>query len=437
MKTADYFVMALNAGAYKKKRWVLSVFSVLIDSKPQGWPFEIVRTEKNVFFRDPTDLNVLITLDDAKVNEPVLSFKDKLAVTPELVPNLDRNITTTAGNLLFNYYVLIYALGRKIPYMEGRISAKQVERIIEPRLISNPVDNGANYDPNDLNPIYVSEYKKFNKAMFALMGFTQLCVPSATPRTMSTDPRIPAMREKLLEKYAGRLNDPAIISIIDQELIKVDKEWMANDPDGGAGFYVNENKSYDVVRKKVFLMHGAESGFQEGTEVDFIKNSLNEGWDIEKLPTMVNSLREGSYNRGRDTALGGEAVKFLGRVFQNTMVTEKDCGSNLGWMKDFTEANYQQFVGFYRITPQGPVLMDEAYTRSQIGKQVHVRSPMLCKTPKTAFCECCIGAKNAMNPTSLGLMAADVGSQMMSISMSAMHGKSLKVSRYSFKDSII
>jgi hypothetical protein len=186
----------------------------------------------------------------------------------------------------------------------------------------------------------------------------------------------------------------------------------------------------------VFLMHGAESGFMEGTEVDFIKNSLNEGWDIEKLPSMVNSLREGSYNRGRDTALGGEAVKFLGRVFQNTVIAEKDCGSTLGWMKDFTEANYQKFVGFYRITPQGPVVMDEAYTKSQIGKQVHVRSPMLCRTPKTAFCECCMGAKNALNPTSLGLMAADVGSQIMGIFMGAMHGKSLKTERYDFKKSI-
>lgn len=436
MKTADYFLMALNGGAYKKKRWVLSIFSVLIDSKPQGWPYEIVRTEKNVFFRDPTDLNVLITLDDAKVGEPVLSLKDRIAVTADQVLNLDHDITTTAGNLLFNYYVLIYSLGRKLPYMEGRVNAKQVEKLIEPRLSSNPENNGADYDPNDLHPIYVSEYKKFNRAMFGLMGFTQLCVPSATPRTMSTDPRIPAIREKLLEQYAGRLHDPAIISLIDQELIKVDKEWMANDPDGGAGFYVNENKSYDVVRKKVFLMHGAESGFMEGTDVDFIKNSLNEGWDIEKLPSMVNSLREGSYNRGRDTALGGEAVKFLGRVFQNTVIAEKDCGTKLGWSKTIESGNYQHFVGFYRVTPNGPVLMDEAYAKSQIGKQVIVRSPMLCLTAKTAYCECCMGARNAVNPTSLGLMAADVGSQMMSISMGAMHGKSLKTAPYNFKEAI-
>jgi hypothetical protein len=436
MKVADYYLAALNAGAYKKKIWVLSLFSLLVEPKAYRFPYEIVKTEKNVFFRNPEDLDDLVLLDDALVSRPVLTFKDKLQITPDRVPNLAAPITTTAGNLLFNFYVLIYSMGKKIPYMEGRLTPKMVEGLIQPRLTSNPVNNGENYDPNDLNPIYVSEYKKFNRAMFALMGFTQLCVPSATPRTMSTDPRIPEIRNKLVEKYKDRLNDPAVISMIDAELIKIDKQWMADDPDGGAGFYVNENKSYDVVRKKVFLMHGAEAGFQEGTDVDFIKNSLNEGWEIEKLPSMVNSLREGSYNRGRDTALGGEAVKFLGRVFQNTVIAEKDCGATMGWDKEVTEDNYKEFAGFYENTPKGPVILEEAYLKGKIGKTINMRTPMLCRTPKTGFCECCMGAKNALNPTSLGLLAADVGSQMMGIFMGAMHGKSLKTAKYDYLKSI-
>lgn len=436
MKVADYYLAALNAGVYKKKIWVLSLFSLLVKPKEYRFPYEIVKTEKNVFFRNPEDLDDLILLDDALVSRPVLTFKDRLKVGPDRVPNLASEIETTAGNLLFNFYVLIYSMGKKIPYMQGRVTPKMVEAIIHPRLTSNPVGNGANYDPNDLNPIYVSEYKKFNRAMFALMGFTQLCVPSATPRTMSTDPRIYEVRKKLIEKYKDRLNDPAIISLIDAELIKIDKEWMKNDPDGGAGFYVNETKSYEVVRKKVFLMHGAEAGFKEGTEVDFIENSLNEGWDIEKLPSMVNSLREGSYNRGRDTALGGEAVKFLGRVFQNTVIAEKDCGSTLGMEKLVSDDNIKEFVGFYEVTPKGPLLLDEPYLKSKLGKTIIMRSPMMCRTPKTGFCECCMGAKNALNPTSLGLLAADVGSQMMGIFMGAMHGKSLKTAKYDFKKSI-
>jgi hypothetical protein len=47
-----------------------------------------------------------------------------------------------------------------------------------------------------------------------------------------------------------------------------------------------------------------------------------------------------------------------------------------------------------------------------------------------------MGNPNAINPTALGLLAADLGSQMMYIFMSAMHGKQLSTSVYSFRKSI-
>lgn len=271
--------------------------------------------------------------------------------------------------------------------------------------------------------------------MFGLMGFAQLCVPSATARTMTTDPRIPELRAKLLNKYKDTLHESATVVKIEQELIAMDKEWMKNDPDGGDGFYIY-GKSYDVVRKKLFLMHGIETAFKDGADIDLVTNNLNEGWDIDKLPTMVNSLREGAYNRGRDTALGGEAVKFLGRVFQNTTIVEEDCGSNLGWSKSITEDNYMGFIGFFKIVPKGSEELTEASLKASVGKSLTIRTPMMCKTPRTGFCVACMGRRNAINPTALGLLAADVGSQMMGIFMAMMHGRSMKVARYSFKDSI-
>jgi hypothetical protein len=47
-----------------------------------------------------------------------------------------------------------------------------------------------------------------------------------------------------------------------------------------------------------------------------------------------------------------------------------------------------------------------------------------------------MGNPNAINPTALGLLAADLGSQMMYIFMGAMHGKVLSVASYDFKKSI-
>lgn len=432
MNKREYFIKALKAGAYRYKDWVMGCFSVTgASNNTKQYPYELVRSAAGVHYRNPDDLTELLKISDSSDKEALFRFNDPITLEPEEALNLSETIKTTYGNVFFNYYVLIHAFGNKIPFMAGRVMPKDVEKIIEPILANEP-PAGTERDPK---LIYIDEYKRFNKSMFGLMGFAQLCVPSATARTMTTDPRIPELRAKLLNKYKDTLHESATVVKIEQELIAMDKEWMKNDPDGGDGFYIY-GKSYDVVRKKLFLMHGIETAFKDGADIDLVTNNLNEGWDIDKLPTMVNSLREGAYNRGRDTALGGEAVKFLGRVFQNTTIVEEDCGSNLGWSKSITEDNYMGFIGFFKIVPKGSEELTEASLKASVGKSLTIRTPMMCKTPRTGFCVACMGRRNAINPTALGLLAADVGSQMMGIFMAMMHGRSMKVARYSFKDSI-
>lgn len=431
MNKIDYLFAALNAGAYKKKSWVLSVFSVTYGQE-ERYPYAIVRTEKNVVFVDPENPENLITIEGAKPNEPLFSFKDRVDITPELVPNCKGKLNVPIGNLFFNFYVLIYSLGNRIEFMTGKLTPGAVLAKIRPLMRDYP-EAGQERDPA---MIYPDDYRKFQKAIFAIVGYTQLCVPSATRHMLGTHPDLPKRRAELLEKNKDRLWDPAVIAKIEEELVKMDMDYMATDPDGGAGFFVKEKKSYGVVRKRLYSMHGAEMAFKDGTRATLVVNSLNEGWDVDKMPDMINSLREGSYNRGRDTALGGEAVKFLGRVFQNTTITEKDCGSKLGWEKEFTNDNYRRYVGFYRVTPNGSEEITEEFAKASIGKKISVRSPMLCKTPKTGFCQCCMGNPNAINPTALGLLAADLGSQLMYVFMGAMHGKVLSVAHYSYKHSI-
>jgi len=430
MKKLDYLFAALNAGAYRKKSWALSVFSVTAGPE-KHYPYALIRTEKNTVFVDPENPENLITIEDAKPQEPLFRFMDRVDITPALVPNCKKPMNVPIGNVFFNFYVLIYALGDRIEFMAGKVTPNAVQSKIRPLMADYPQKG-----ERDPKLVYPDDYRKFNKAIFGISGFTQLCVPSTTRRMLSTHPDVRKLRAQLLEKHKDRLWDPAVIAKIEAELIALDKEWMKSDPDGGDGFYVKDSKSYGVVRKRMHLMHGAEMGFQDGTRATLVVNCLNEGWDVDKMPDMINSLREGSYNRGRDTALGGEAVKFLGRVFQNTTITENDCGSKMGWEKEFTEFNHKRYIGFYRVTPNGSEEITEEYARSQIGKKVTVRSPMLCKTPKTGFCQHCMGNPNAINPTALGLLAADLGSQMMYIFMGAMHGKVLSVAKYNFKHSI-
>lgn len=438
MHKREYFLAALRNELYRRKDWVISAFSLTRDTEADyansPYPYRIVNPDHTHerMFVEP-EQGAFAVIDGLTPGEPPFAFREKIELKAGDVPNLDRDITSTYGNVLVNYIALVWPFGNKIPYQEGRIGAGKLESLIEPLLTSVPKDPST---PRDPKLIYVDEYLKFTEAMFALSGYTQLCVPSATERTMTTDPRIPELRAKLLKQYEGRLHDPAIIAKINDELVAMDKEWLKGDP--GEGFYLKE-KSYRVVRLKAHLMHGAESGFSDNTtRVNLIENSLAEGWDIENLPAMANSLREGSYNRGALTALGGEAVKFFYRVMQNSAITEQDCGAKIGMEWLFKEQNYQKFVGYWMVKPNGDSVLLETPEDAQklVGKKVVIRSPMYCKTAYTGFCERCMGVKNSQNPTGLGAAASDVGSTFMSLFMRAMHGKILSTAPYDYKEQI-
>lgn len=442
MNKREYFLTALAAETYRRKDWVISCFSVVKEKKGEDYPFKLFHTEDGYFFLSPAVLKtdglmpgilpdpgyMQVKIDDAEPNEPLLRFKEPLQLFPEEMPNLSYKVKTTYGNCLFNWMVLVYAFGSKFPYQEGEIKAKALEKVIEAKIENDPENPSERRE----DVFYVSEYKRFVDAMFALVGFTQLCVPSATEKSLTTDPRIPELRRQLLEKNKDRLNDPAVIAEIERELIAMDKEWLKGDP--AEGFY--DDKGYSVKRKKLYLMHGIESGFKDNGEFELIENSLDEGWDITKLPSMVNSLREGSYNRGAQTALGGEAAKFLGRVFQNAVISEEDCGSTLGWTYQITSKNVGDFVGLFEIKAGRPVEITEERKDSLIGKAIMVRGPMFCKTEAPRFCATCMGKKISVSPTSLTMHAVSVGTRIMSSMMAAMHGKKLDTAPYEISTSI-
>lgn len=425
MNKQEYFLKALAAGAYRYKEWVLTAFSATQPpAKPSNpYPYQLVSSDAGLGYVD-TDGSV-VALKWTKPNVAPYSFREPVSLKAGDLVNLKADVESTYGNALFNQIVLVYAFGDKLPYMTGRVSPRQLEGLIEPLLEDDPAPDT---EP-DPSKIYVSEYLRFTEAIFSMVGYTQLCVPSASPRSLQTDPRIPALRKELLEKYKDHLKDPAYVALIEKELIAMDREWLKGDET--EGFYLS-GKSFDVIRKKMFLMSGAESGFKSDGTVDLITNSLDEGWNVDNMPAMINSLRDGSYSRGAETALGGEAVKFLGRVFQNTAVTEEDCGAKLGLDKLITKANVGRYSGGWLLTPKGLTQATSEYLKENIGKVVTFRTPLYCKTADTGLCSICVGAKNAMSPTSLGLLASDVGSQLLGISMSKMHGVKLEVATYDY-----
>jgi len=425
----DYFIAALKAGLYCKRAWVFSVFSMTKDEKGAHYPLQVVRGEKQYHFRDAANMNELILIEDSDVTKPLLNHLERLQFAYGDVPNVAPVKTyseSTYGNVFFNYVALIYAFGNKIPFQFGRVGTKQIETIIAERLESDPAEGEA-LDPNK---IYVHEYVKYADAMFYLCGFTQLWVPGATIKSMTPPPDIKEFRQKLIDQYKDQLHDPAIVAKIEAELVKHDAEYLKGDPSEGVLFNA---KSRNIVRKKLFLMFGAEAALDDKVEVDPIISSLAEGWEVDKFPQMNTFVRAGSFGRGQQTMMGGESVKWLLRASSNLGIPKDDCNTRLGVPILVTEANMHNLIGRYAVSEKGSVSISADNIKSLLGKRLAIRSPMFCKLHETDLCSKCVGDKLANYPTGLSIAVADYGSSFLNIFMQAVHGKVMATKKLDFK----
>jgi hypothetical protein len=431
MNKRDFFIEALKAGKYTSKDWVLEAFSITRKRPGEDYHYKIHRDELGYFYYSITDNDLVVRLDDSDPNEPLFDLHANITINIGDIPNLTvNNLTTTYGNVLFNYIVLVYPFGDKIDFMADRVNPGQIEAIVEKRMINDDQYAAS----GNAKLITVSEYLKFGEAVFSLAGYTQLCVPSATAKTMTTDPRMNEFRAKFLAENEGHLNDPIVIAKIDAQLVEIDREWMRGDE--GEGFYIGD-KSYNVVRKKLYGMLGGEDAFGDGTSMVLIQNSLNDGWDINQLPTMGNSLREGSYNRGALTELGGAITKEINRYSNNSSIIEKDCGSTLGLSTLIKESNKNDYLGNYFLIRGENVLVTDENVNEYVGEIVNVRSPVYCKTAGVNYCAHCAGERLAETPNAIGVMMSDCGSQMLAAFLALMHGRKLAVAHWDYNTAII
>lgn len=435
MNKTELFLKAMAAGEFRRTAWVVSGFALireeLEDWRKSPYAYRIVQGPTGHSFVDPENDMQLTAISDSVAGQPLYSMKDRIKLRKGDLPNLDRDVECPLGNVMVNWLCLVWPFDNKVPFQTGKITPRGLEALVRPFLEDTPAEGL----PRNPKVLYIDEYLRFCDAAFFLPGFTQLCVPSATPKTMTRSPEIPAIKARLLEENKDRLHDPAVVAKMMAELVAHDRDvWMKGDP--GADFYAVSGKAYNVVRAKAFLMHGAEVGLEEKVDVTLIQNSLSEGWDISKFPAMNDSLRAGSFNRGALTMLGGEAVKWLLRASVNMSVAGEDCGSTLGVPVDIEVGNHKSLIGLYLVQGKGHVEITAENSMSYVGKFAYVRSPMYCKLPKTDYCAVCVGKLLAGNPNGLSVAIADYGSKFLYMFMSAAHGKALLLAKMDYQLSI-
>lgn len=441
-----YLIEALQAGAYKKKHWLICLLSITktlafptkdmtayiegsIDPKNGEYPYKLYsfNEKPNFYFRDPNNNWEFVEIEDAPIGKAFYSRKDRIVLNVGDLDNVVETVDTTIGNVILNCVLFIFPFGDKIPFMSGKLDPRSIENMISKKLSDN-LPEGEKRDPSR---IYVDEYLRFGKSAGSLAGLSELGVPSSSPKSITINPKIRARRDELFKEHKDDLGNITTIAKIEKELIDMDIADLKGDVSNG---FLLEDKNYAVSRKRMFIMQGVESGFSDASKgVNPIRTSLDEGIDIKYMPAMVNNLRAGTHSRGSQTALGGESVKFFYRVYQNTRILEDDCGVKNGITYYITKHNYKKFVGLYLAGDKSKDALSEEQLFSSLDKNIELRTPMLCKTKPPSFCARCVGSQLATSPTGVHIAMSDVGSIFMLCFMKAMHGKALKTAVYDYE----
>jgi hypothetical protein len=309
-----------------------------------------------------------------------------------------------------NYIVLAYPFGNTIPYVNNRWSPSTIYDAIYKHLIDTKIT--------------IDQYYTFVRSNYYIGQFTELSVPAFTRKSLTTSPNMVKIRQELVAKYGDQLKakNPIAMSTVESALIAEDRKYLTGDP---ASRYLLSNKAFNVQRKKLLTTTGMVETFGTPGDFSFISNPLSEGWAVKDFPVLINEIRAGSHGRAIDTAIGGEDSKFIMRIFQNSRITEDDCGTKRTLKVDITDYNYNEYVYRYIIDNGALIETSQAYLKEKIGKSIHMRSPQMCEV-KNGYCFTCMGGVfKTLNQRALGMTAVAIGSYFLTERMKGMHGKSV------------
>jgi hypothetical protein len=423
-----YLIEAIQAKAHLKKRWLFEAFGTVSRSTMEEYgkdpyPYQIFLLSRNgteLGFFDPASKGLVAF---SQQTEPLLSFKDRIKIKPGDLANVKKEMDVTFGNVIVNAVIVANPFHDKIEFITGKIDPKVIEKQVVKRLKPAP----KTMEERNNDDIYIDELIRYQHGLMYLDQFFALSTPSQSRKMHIPNPKVAALKNKLVKENKGNLDDLTVLADIESQLVALDKEEMKGDP---AENVLLSGKLWNVCRKKKYGIYGLEEGFGKRT---VITRALYEGFDPTLLPAYANAARSGSYNRGAQTAFGGVEVKRANRAFKAVHINDMDCGTKEGIPRLVTVP--ADTVGRYMIdtATKKPILITEELAKSLKGSVIFIRSPLLCKTTGLHFCKTCSGTKLSMLPSGVHIQVSMIGSILMNCFMKAMHGKALSTAKYDYR----
>lgn len=428
MTLRDYFLLGLSLGLGKKIYWMNRLFFDLTNDVKFNYPLEPYLEDERMYFNHTDGTKVEIT--DYVHGRTPLHFRDSFILEPNDLENYRATEAkeTTYGNVYANWLCLVLPFGDHFPFKFGTFDAVEYEQLIVAKMQDDPTDRELVIEPGN---IYVWQYLMFTDHVLALTAFADGLVTTTTIKSLQAHPDRRKIRDEWLVKNKHRLTDPAATAELAEIMQKLDNEWLKGD--ASAGYYKVEKKVSGSRRKQHYFF-GAEAPFSDGSKVDLIPKSLEEGIDIDKIPTMNSAARAGSFDRGGQTALGGSATKTMYRMAGTIHINSDDCGTHLGLPTAITNINAKDLIDYAYVVNDSPEFryITADNIDSLIGKTLNIRSPVLCKSDGKNVCKVCVGKRLSENPSGIPAAVASMGGVLMLIFMKGMHSNDINTRPWDF-----
>lgn len=419
MTPIEYFKQCLNTDYIYKLEWYFAIF--LIYTKDNKY----VNVKNGKYFvwlnNGWEELNHKVSKE-----YPILTFGQEIILNKGQLENVRSDITTKVGRVVANAILLVRNFGDKIEFINDKFDAKTVEKKIAPLLRNST--------------ILVNEYLRFTDAVSFIELLSPITNISATYKNILPPPNLDKIKKELEKEYEkkygpGWIKDRLRLVEFQEDLKKVDEEWLKDDPTMGK---LVSGKIKDNARVRMYLTFGPEVGFhKDGSKTTFVKNSLADQAPVgerEQLAAMFNSARSASYDRGKETQKGGSATKDILRSLSNYLIEPGDCGSKEGRILTVTDENQAKLMSRFMISNGKTVEITNP--KALVGKTIVLRSPMYCKYPNGDYCVTCCGKALENSRNAIPTMGAAISGKIMYVSMKSMHNTQVKLKKVDIKNMI-
>lgn len=428
MNKFDLFLESCKAEKWRYRQWMCSIFNVtrLPENFVPG-PFDLQYKEDGVYYYDDK-LKSWVQIEDAKANEPLYDMNWAMDFPAGHFPNHPEPIRTTYGRALYNWMCIIYPFGDKVEFINKPADARTAVPLFAPITVDDDVEIG------DQKLVHAKAIEDHLSALSQTTALAPLITPTGTERTLVASPEVIKYIKDSLKALNNKPTRQQLVEI-QNHAVMLDKKYLAEDGES-LDFYIS-GTTLKVRRFKQLYMFGAVDAFHDDGKYDLITQSLDEGIPIADLPALFNDARQGSFDRGADTAKGGYGASNYMQITQNLAVDmTTDCRTKVTQTIMLDEDWYKVYgseAGYYKIVNGKPVPI----TKADIGKVIQMRRPLLCGHAKTGtICHICMGTTMAKSEKAIKSGITQMQHFIMYGFMSAMHGNEQVTARYNFKKHI-